>query len=189
MAMQSTSRPKGQHAETPGRLEFIRQHLDKSDTEIARLLGVHRSAVHQLRQRYKIAKVHSFTQSRRRMLRLMRELKPGFSSRAAAQHLGVSVTLVQKYGRQANYTFLSPSAARYYYWQKRFKALPGGLTVTAMARELGLTYNYTAQLCRRYGYKAKLRTGKQKLRVPTRNHQRRPEHERWLASLKPLNLE
>ena len=88
MAMQPTSRPKRQHAHMPERLEFIRQHLDKSDTEIARLLGLHRSAVHQLRRRYKIAKVHSFIQSRRRMLKLMRELKPGFSLAGAAQHLG-----------------------------------------------------------------------------------------------------
>ncbi len=188
MAMQTTSRSKRQRAATPERLEFIRQHLDKSDTEIARLLGVHRSAVHQLRQRYKIAKVHSFVQSRQRLLELWRSLEPGFSLRGAAQHLGISEVSAHKYGRLAGYQFLKHSAASYFYWRKRFKALPTFLTVTAVARELGVTYGHAAQLCHRYGYKAKLRTGRKKLRVPIRHHQRRPEHERWLASLKPPKL-
>ena len=188
MAMQSTSHPKRQRAETHERLEFIRQHLDKSDTEIARLLGVHRSAVHQLRQRYKIAKTHSFVQSRQRMLELWRSLKPGFSLRGAAQHLGISVVSAQKYGRLVGYQFLQRSAARYFYWRKRFKGLPTFLTVTAVARELGVTYGHAALLCHRYGYKTKMRSGRTKLRVPIRHHQRRPEHERWLASLKPANL-
>lgn len=186
MTLHTPSRPKWQRAQTPERIAFIRQHLDKSDTEIARLMGVHRSAVHQLRQRYSINKVHSFVQSRQRMLELMRSLKPGFSVRGAAEHLGISVVTAQKYGRLAGYEFLRRPAARHFHWQRRFKALPAALTVTAVARELGLTYGYTALLCRRYGYKAKMRTGSRKLRVPVRHHQRRPEHERWLVALKPI---
>jgi hypothetical protein len=186
--MQTHSRPKWQRVQTAGRIEFIRQHLDKSDTEIARLMGVHRTAVHQLRQRYGIAKVHSFIQARQRMLKLLRRLKPGCSLYGAAQHLGISVTLARKYGRLAGYQFLRFPAARYFYWRKRFKALPTFLTVTAVARELGVTYGYAALLCHRYGYKAKMRSGRKRLRVPIRHHQRYPEHERRLASLKPVKL-
>lgn len=185
MTKQPTSRPKRQRPETPKRLAFIRRHLDKSDAEIARLLGIRRTAVHQLRQKYKIAKVHSFVQTRQRRLEPWRRLKPGFSLREAAEHLGISMESARKYGRLAGYQFRRHFATRYFHWQKRFKSLPGALTVTAVARVLGVTYGHAALLCRRYGYKARLRTGGKKLRVPIRRYQRRPKHERWLASLKP----
>lgn len=184
--MPSNLRPKWQHAQTPERLDFIRQHLNKSDTEIARMMGVHRSAVHQLRQRYKIAKVHSFVQHTQGMIKKARGLKPGLPLKGAAQQLGVSENMARKYGKLVDYDFLTAPAARHFYWRKRFKSLPPLLTVTAVARELGVTYNHAAILCNRHKYKAKLRTGRNRMRVPTRNYKLRPEHERWLASLKPV---
>ena len=182
-SMSSNKHPKRQRALTRERLAFIRRHLDKSDTEMARSLGIHRSAVHQLRQRYKIAKVHSFVQNRQRMVAILRNLKPGFSIKGAAQHLGISTGMALKYGQLTGYRFLSTPAVKHFYWRKRIKSLPPLLTVTAVARELGLSYNHAALLCKRHKYRATLRTGRNRQRVPIRNYQLRPKHERWLASL------
>ncbi|HEX5399620.1 MAG TPA: hypothetical protein VFY06_11295 [Verrucomicrobiae bacterium] len=183
----SSSKPlKRQRALTRERLAFIRRHLDQSDTEMAQMLGIHRSAVHQLRQRYKIAKVHSFALNKRHMTDKLRNLKPGFSITGAARHLGISKGMALKYGRLAGYQFLSTPAVKHFYWRKRIKGLPPLLTVTEVARELGLSYNHAALLCKRHHYKATLRTGRNRRRVPVRNYQLRPDHERWLASLKPV---
>ena len=54
-----------------------------------------------------------------------------------------------------------------------------------MARELGLTYGHAALLCYRHKYEASLRSGGKRVRVPIRRWLPRPQHERWLASLKP----
>lgn len=185
--MQTNPNPKWQHALTRQRLEVIRRHLDKTDAEIAQLLGLHRSAVHQLRSRYKIAKVHSAIQRAQRMIEKLRGLKPGLSAKAAALQLGLSLGLVKKYGKKVGYEFqdISHSVARHFHWRQRFKSLPPGLTVTAVARELGVKYGHAALLCHRHKYKATLRTGSRRARVPIRNWVPRPRHERWLASLKP----
>ena len=185
--MQTKPRLKWQRALTVERLEIIRRNLDKTDAVVAQMLGVHRSAVHQLRQRYEVAKVHGTRQRTQRTLEKVRRLKPGLTSKAAAMQLGFSLGMVKKYGEQAGYEFqdISHAAARHFHWQKRMKSLPPQLTVTAVARELGVTYGYAALLCHRYKYKARLRTGRNRLRVPIRHFQRRPEHEHWLASLKP----
>ena len=184
--MSSNKHPKRQRTLTRERLAFIRRHLDKSDTEMARMLGIHRSAVHQLRQRYKITKVHSFTLNKRHMTEKLRKLKPGFSIMGAARHLGISTGMALKYGRLAGYRFLTTPVVKHFYWRNRIKKLPPLLSVTAVARELGLSYNHAALLCKRHKYKATLRTGRNRQRVPIRNYQLRPKHERWLASLKPV---
>jgi hypothetical protein len=54
-----------------------------------------------------------------------------------------------------------------------------------VARELGLTYGHAALLCHRHKYKATLRSGGKRERVPIRRWFSRPNHERWLASQKP----
>jgi len=186
--MQTNPNPKRQHALTRQRLEVIRRHLDKTDAEIAQLLGgLHRSAVHQLRSKYKIAKVHGAKQRAQRTVEKLRNLKPGLSAKAAALQLGLSLGMVKKYGKKVGYEFqdISHSAARHFQWRRRFKSLPPGLTVMAVARELGVTYGHAALLCHRHKYKASLRTGSMRRRVPIRNFVPRPHHERWLASLKP----
>jgi len=185
--MQTNPHPKRQRALTRQRLEIIRQHLDKTDAEIARMLDVHRSAVHQLRHRYEVAKVHGAIQRAQRVAEQIRKLKPGLSSKAAALQLGLSVGMAKKYGKKVGYEFqdISHSAARHFHWRQRIKSLPPRLTVTAVARELGVTYGHAALLCFRHKYKATIRTGGKAARVPIRNWLPHPRHERWLASLKP----
>src|SRR5450631_4281700 len=89
--MQTKPKPKWQRALTVQRLEIIRRNLDKTDAEIARMLGVGRTAVHFLRQRYKITKVHGTIQRTQRIAEQMRKLKPGLSAKAVALQLGLSV--------------------------------------------------------------------------------------------------
>src|SRR5258708_10079765 len=102
-SMQTKPRLKWQRALTVQRLEIIRQNLDKTDAEIARMLGVGRTAVHFLRQRYKITKVHGTIQRVQRIAEQMRSLKPGLSAKAAAAQLGLSVVAACGYGNLAGY--------------------------------------------------------------------------------------
>jgi transposase-like protein len=182
--MQTNPNPK-RHALTLQRLEIIRRNLDKADAEIARLLGVCRQAVHSLRQRYKITKVHASIQHKQRMTEQMRRLKPGLSGKAAAAQLGISEERTRMYGKLTGYQFIGVPAARHFHWQKRIKSLSPLLTVSAVARELGVTPGYAALLCHRHKYKVTIRNGWKPARVPIRRWLRRPYHERWLASLKP----
>ncbi len=177
--------PKRQRALTRERLEIIRRNLDKTDAEVARMLGVGRTAVHFLRQRYKITKVHGTIQRTQRIAEQMRRLKPGLSAKAAALQLGLSSVAAYKYGKMTGYQFVGRSAARHFHWRQRIKSLPPLLTVSAVARELGVTYGYAALLCVRHKYKATIRTGSMRTRVPIRHGLRHSRHERWLASLKP----
>jgi hypothetical protein len=183
--MQTNPHPKWQHALTRQRLEIIRRNLDKTDAEIARMLGVGRTAVHFQRQRYKITKVHGTIQRTQRRLEQVRSLKPGLSAKAAALQMGVSVGMAKKYGKLAGYAFLGQLAARHFYWRQRFKSLPPRLTITAVARELGVTYGHAALLCYRHKYVVKVRSRRKPARVPIRRWLAHPHHERWLASLKP----
>ena len=185
--MQTKPRLKWQRALTVERLEIIRRNLDKTDAEIARMLGVGRTAVHFQRQRYKITKVHGTIQRTQRRLEKIRGLKPGLSAKAAALQLGLSVGMAKKYGKLAGYEFqfISLPAARHFHWRERIKSLPPLLTVSAVARELGVAYGHAALLCHRHKYKVKMRSGKTRARVPIRRWMKRPHHERWLASLKP----
>jgi len=182
--MQSKPKLKWQHAQTVRRLELIRQHLDKPDAEIAQMLGVHRSAVHQLRQRYKITKVHATTQRQQRILNTMRRLKPSLSAKDAAEQLGITLNRTRHYGKMADYEFRGVPAARHLYWRQRLKDLPPLLTITAVARKLGVAYGHAAMLCFRHKYKVTVRGRKNPPRVPIRRWVMRPRHERWLASLK-----
>jgi hypothetical protein len=183
-SMQTNPNTKWQRALTRQRLEIIRRNLDKPDAEIGRMLGVGRTAVHSLRQRYKITKVHGTIQRTQRRAEQMRRLKPGLSAKAAALQLGLSVERAKQYGKMTGYQFVGFTAARHFHWQKRIKSLPPLLTVSAVARELGVAYGHAALLCHRHKYKATLRTGRKRARVPIRNWFPRPHHERWLASLK-----
>jgi DNA-binding CsgD family transcriptional regulator len=185
--MQTKPRLKWQRALTVKRLEVIRNNLDKTDAAIARMFGVHRTAVHELRRRYKITKVHGTIQRTQRQLERVRKLKPGLSSAEAAAQMGILPVTVKKYGQRAGYEFrdVSKVAARHFHWRERFKSLPPRLTITAVARELGVTYGHAALLCFRHKYKASVRTGKHRVRVPIRRWVPHPRHERWLASLKP----
>jgi hypothetical protein len=185
--MQTKPKPKWQRALTLQRLEIIRRNLDKTDAEIARMLGVGRTAVHFQRQRYKITKVHGTILRVQRRLEQIRGLKPGLTSKAAAAQLGLPVGMVKKYGKMAGYEFqdISRPVARHFYWRKRIKSLPPLLTVSAVARELGVAYGHAALLCHRHKYKVKMRNGLTRARVPIRRWVARPHHERWLASLKP----
>jgi len=183
--MQTNPHPKWQRVLTRQRLEIIRRNLDKPDAEIGRLLGVCRSAVHSLRQRYKITKVHATIQRKQRRAEQVRKLKPGLSAKAAAAQLGLSVERTKKYGKMAGYQFIGVSVARHFHWRKRIKSLPPLLTISAVARELGVSYGCAALLCHRHKYKVTIRNGWKPVRVPIRRWLRRPCHERWLASLKP----
>ncbi len=182
--MRTKPKRKWQHAQTVRRLELIRQHLDKPDAEIAHMLGIHRSAVHQLRQRYKIAKIHATAQRQQRTLGAMRRLKPGFSAQAAAEQLDITLNRARHYGKIAGYEFRGVPAARHLYWRQRIKGLPPLLTITAVARKLGVAYGHAAMLCFRHKYKVTVRGRKNLPRVPIRRWVKRPHHERWLASLK-----
>src|SRR5271170_2830671 len=122
------------------------------------MLGVGRTAVHFQRQRYNITKVHGTIQRTQRRLEQMRRLPPGLSARAVAAQLGVSVVVAYKYGKMAGYQFSNRLAARHFYWRKRIKSLPPLLTVTVVARELGVTYGHAALLCFRHKYKATVRS-------------------------------
>jgi hypothetical protein len=184
-SMQTKPKPKWQRALTLQRLEIIRRNLDKTDAEIGRMLGIGRTAVHFQRQRYKITKVHGTIQRVQRIAEQMRRLKPGLSAKAAALQLGISVVMAYKYGKLTGYQFLGRTAARHFYWRKRIKSLPPLLTLSAVARELGVTYGHAALLCFRHKYKATIRNGWRPARVPIRRWVQRPRHERWLASLKP----
>ena len=185
--MQTKVKPKWQRALTQQRLEIIRQNLDKTDAEVARMLGVGRTAVHFQRKRYKIKKIHGTVLRIQRRLEKIRKLKRGLTAEAAASQLGLAVGVMKKYGKLAGYQFhfVGRPAARHLYWQKRIKSLPPKLTITAVARELGVTYGHAALLCFRHKYKATIRTGGKPARVPIRRWLARPRHERWLASLKP----
>jgi hypothetical protein len=180
--------PKGQRALTRERLEIIRRNLDKTDAQVARMLGVHRTAVHDLRRRYNITKVHGTFQNVQRRLAQIRGLKPGLSAKAAALQLGFSLGMTKKYGLMTGYQFQFTSfvAERHFFWRERIQNLPPLLTVTAVARELGVTYGHAAILCHRHKYKTTMRTGSKRVRVPIRHRLPRPHHERWLASLKPV---
>jgi len=185
--MQAKPKLKWQRALTVQRLEIIRQNLDKTDAEVARMLGVGRTAVHFQRKKYKITKVHGTIQRMQRTLEKIRALKPGLSARAMALQLGISGVAAYKYAKLAGYQ-IQPgghSFARHFHWRERIKSLPPLLTVTAVARELGVTYGHAALLCHRHKYKTTMRTGLKRARVPIRRWMKRPRHERWLASLKP----
>ncbi len=186
--MQTKPRLKWQHALTVERLAIIRNNLDKTDAEIARMLGVSRTAVHFQRKRYKIAKVHGTIQRIQRRFEQIRGLKPGLTAKAAASQLGLAVEVAKKYGKLAGYEFhfISRPAARHFYWRKRIKNLPPLLTISAVARELGVKYGHAALLCHRHKYKVTVRNRKKPARVPIRRWFSRPHHERWLASLKPV---
>jgi transcriptional regulator with XRE-family HTH domain len=183
--MQTKPRLKWQRALTVERLEIIRRNLDKTDAEVARMLGVGRTAVHFLRQRYNITKVHGTIQRTQRRLEQMRRLPPGLSARAAAAQLGVSVVCAYRFGKMTGYEFSNRLAAKHFYWRKRIKSLPPLLTVTVVARELGVTYGHAALLCFRHKYKVTVRSRRKPSRVPIRRWVKWPHHERWLASLKP----
>jgi DNA-binding transcriptional regulator YiaG len=183
--MQTKPRLKWQRALTVQRLKIIRNNLDKTDAEVAKMLGVGRTAVHFQRKRYKITKVHGTVQRVQRRVEQMRKLKPGLSAKAVAAQLEVSVMVVYKLGKLTGYEFINRAAARHFYWRQRIKSLPPLLTVAAVARELGLQYGHAALLCHRHQYKTKMRTGTKRSRVPIRRWVARPDHERWLASLKP----
>ena len=183
--MQTKPKIKWQRALTLQRLEIIRRNLDKTDAEIARLLGVGRTAVHFQRKRYKIAKPHSTVRRVQRRTEQMRKLKPGLSAKAAALQLGVSTMATYKYAKLTGYQFTGWTATRHFHWRQRIKSLSPLLTVTAVARELGVTYGHAALLCHRHKYKTTMRSGLKRARVPIRHWLPRPHHERWLASLKP----
>lgn len=183
--MQTNPHPKWQRAATLPKLEIIRQNLDKSDTEIARLLGVSRSAVHALRQKHKIPKVHAFTQRQQRRLEKIRGLEPGLSGKAVAARLGLSEPRAQVLAKQAGYRFIRKPEVRHFHWRKRIQSLPPLLTISAVARELGVTWGWAALLCYRHKYKVTARNGRQRQRVPIRRWLKCPHHERWLASLNP----
>lgn len=185
--MQTKPRLKWQRALTVQRLEIIRQNLDKTDAAVAKMLGVGRTAVHFLRQRYKISKVHGAIQRAQRRIKQIRGLKLGLTAKAAAAQMGVTVGVAKRYGEMAGYKFqfVGRPAARHFYWRQRFKSLPPLLTITAVARELGVTYGHAALLCFRHKYKVKVRSRRKPARVPIRRWVSRPHHERWLASLKP----
>ena len=183
--MQTKPKIKWQRALTLQRLEIIRRNLDKTDAEIARMLGVGRTAVHFQRKRYKITKVHGTIQRTQRIAGQMRKLKPGLSAKAVALQLGLSVMAAYNYAKLTGYQFIGRPAARHFHWRQRIKSLPPLLTVTAVARELGVTYGHAALLCHRHKYKTTMRSGLIRARVPIRHWLRRPPHERWLASLKP----
>ncbi|MGH7975489.1 MAG: hypothetical protein ACREC8_02370, partial [Limisphaerales bacterium] len=140
---------------------------------------------HQLRQRYKITKVHGTIQRTQRTLKQMRRLKPGLSAEGAAAQLEITLERARHYGKMAGYQFRSRPAARHLYWRQRFKSLPPLLTINAAARALGVSPNYAGLLCFRHKYKVKVRSRKKPARVPIRRWVMRPDHERWLASLKP----
>jgi hypothetical protein len=178
-------RLKWQRIRTLERLEYIRRNLNKTDGEIGKRFGISRQAVSFLRQRYKIAKVHGATQRMHLKVEQLRKLKPGFTSRGAAQKMGVAQATVLELGKLAGYRFTSPNAIRHFYWRKRLAGVPPLLTLAALARRLGVSEGYTALLCHRHKYKVTIpeRYG-QPPRVPIRNYLRRPKHERWLASLK-----
>lgn len=184
--MATQARRKWQRAQTTGRLELIRQHLDKTDEEIGRKLGITRQAVNLLRQRYQIAKAHSMIQRRQQRLERLRQLKPWLTVEKVARQLGVESGTASFYGRLAGYQFLNSEAARHFHWRERIKRLPPLLTISAVARKLGVSYSHAALLCHRHKYRvtitARSLPGR---RVPTRKWVRRPKHERWLASLKP----
>ena len=116
----------------------------------------------------------------------MRSLKRGLSVKAAALQLGLTTVTAYKYGKLTGYhfQFISVAAARHFHWRERLKSLPPLLTVTAVARELGVGYGHAALLCHRHKYKTTMRTGSKRTRVPIRHCLPRPHHERWLASLK-----
>jgi hypothetical protein len=183
--MQTKTRLKWQRAATIPRLEFIRRNLDKPDAEIGRMLGIQRTAVHALRQKYKITKVHGTIQRTQRRIEQMRRLKPGLSVKAAASQMGVSLPAVTKYAKMAGYRFTGLPAARHFHWRKRIKSLPPLLTISAVARDLGVAYGHAALLCFRHKYKTTIRNGSKPARVPIRRWLKLPRHERWLASLKP----
>jgi hypothetical protein len=183
--MQTKPKIKWQRALTVQRLEIIRRNLDKTDAEIARMLGVGRTAVHFQRKRYKITKVHGTVRRVQRRLEQMRGLKPGLSAKAVASQLGVSAVAAYKYGKLTGYPFIGFPAARHFHWRQRIKSLPPLLTLSAVARELGVTYGHAALLCHRHKYKVTIRNGWIPARVPIRHWLPRPHHERWLASLKP----
>src|ERR1017187_8445264 len=117
--MQTKPRLKWQRALTVQRLEIIRNNLDKTDAEVAKMLGVGRTAVHFQRKRYKITKVHGTVQRIQRRMEQMRKLKPGLSAKAVAAQLGVSVVVAYKYAKLAGYQFTGRAAARHFYWRKR----------------------------------------------------------------------
>jgi len=183
--MQTKPRLKWQRTLTVQRLEIIRRNLDKTDAEVARILGVGRTAVHFLRQRYKITKVHGTIQRTQRTLEQIRKLPPGLSPEAAARRLGLTVLTTKKHCKLAGYPFISRLEAAHFHWRKRFKSLPPLLTLSTVAKELGVSYGHAALLCFRHKYKTTMRSGGKRLRVPIRRWVARPEHERWLASLKP----
>ena len=183
--MQTIDRRKGQRPRTIRRLEVIRQNLDKPDAVIAQMLGIHRSAVHQLRRRFKIAKVHATLQRQKRLLDAMRSLKPGLSAKAAAAQLGLTVNRAKHYGKQTGYEFLGVPAARHFHWRQRLNGLPPLLAISVVARKLGVSYGHAALLCHRHKYKVTMRGRKNPPRVPIRRWVKLPRHERWLASLKP----
>jgi len=183
--MQNDTRKKWQRASTLPKLEIIRQNLDKSDEEIGRKLGMNRAAVHALRKWYKIAKVHVFTQRQQRQLEQIRGLPQRLPAKTVAARLELSEDRARMLAKKAGYQFLGKGGARHFQWRKRMQSLPPLLSISAVARKLGVSWGWAALLCYRHKYKVTARNGRQRQRVPIRRWLKRPHHERWLASLKP----
>ena len=76
------------------------------------MMGVHRSAVHQLLQQHQIAKVQSSIQHKQRVVGATRTLKPGLSLKGAAEHLGISLNMVQQHGQLVEYQLQRMPAER-----------------------------------------------------------------------------
>ena len=156
---------------TQQRLKFIRENLDKSDAEIGNRFGVTRAAIFELRMRYHIAKVRSNTQNRERIFQQVRKLPTKLTVAAAAEKLKLSEQHTYYYGRRAGYRFTRKKGKheRSDYWKARFKSLKPGLTLREAARELGISYIYTIQLCQKYRYKVQWAGSSKPPRLPLRS--------------------
>jgi hypothetical protein len=159
---------------TQERLKLIRRNLRKSDAEIGKLFGVTRAAIFELRMRYHIPKVRSNTQHKKRMIELARKLPKGLTIAAAAEKLKLTEQQAYYYGKHAGYHFTRKKGKheRADYWKERFQTLTPGLTLREAARELGISYIYSIQLCQKHGYKVRWTGSSKPPRLPVRARRR-----------------
>ena len=156
----------GGRPETLRRVEIIRCNLDKTDAAIGRIYGVTRGAVHALRVRFGIPKERGNTQARDRLIARLRALPPNLPPGVMAQKLGLPEEKARRYAHLAGYRFETQVEKANRLRKEQIKALPPALTLTMVAKRLGVSYGHGLKLCQKHRYKVRWHRSSKPPRVP-----------------------
>ena len=156
----------GGRPETLRRVEIIRDNLDKTDAAIGQIYGVTRGAVHALRVRFGIPKKRGNTIVQERFIAVLRALPPKLPPDVMAQKLGLAEDKARRYAHLAGYRFETQLERTNRFRKEQIKALPPALTLTMVAKRLGVSYGHGLKLCQKHRYKVRWHRSAKPPRVP-----------------------